>query len=95
MLCAGTQVREEDFGLLFYTMQGPRLYFLSCRQLLGPSFFESELTLDQWARLRGDEPVSVKRMEGIRKVLEQLRIERIILITSARTNRYFLNNSYP
>ena len=77
-LAAGTQVREEDFGLLFYTMQGPRLYFLSCRQLLGPSFFESELTLDQWARLRGNEPVSVKRMEGIRKVLEQLRDNGVI-----------------
>lgn len=78
-LAAGTQVREEDFGLLFYTMHGPRLYFLSCGQLLSPSFFEGELTLDHWVRLRGDEPVSVERMEGIRKVLQQLRDKGVVI----------------
>ena len=47
-LAPGTQVREEDFGLLFYTMFGPRLYFVSCGNLLRCSFFEGTLTLDQW-----------------------------------------------
>jgi len=46
-LAVGTQVREEDFGLLFYTMQGPRLYFLSCGSLLESSFFEGQRTLGQ------------------------------------------------
>jgi len=77
-LSAGTQVREEDFGLLFHTMHGPRLYFLSCGQLLNPTFFEGEHTLDQWVRLRGDEPVSAERMEGIRKILEQLQDKGVI-----------------
>ena len=39
-LAPGTQVREEDFGLLFYTMRGPRLFFLKCGRLLEPGFFE-------------------------------------------------------
>lgn len=78
-LSPGTQTREEDFGLLFYTMQGPRLYFLSCGKWLSPSFFEGERTLDQWVRLRGDEPVSVERMEGIRKSLDQLKDKGVIV----------------
>lgn len=78
-LNVGTQVREEDFGLLFYTRHGPRLYFVSCGQLLSPTFFEGEHTLDQWVRLRGDEPVSAERMEGIRKVLEQLRDKGVVI----------------
>jgi putative mycofactocin binding protein MftB len=45
-LAPGSQVREEDFGLLFYTMAGPRLYFLSCGGLLSSGFFSGELTLE-------------------------------------------------
>lgn len=44
-LAAGTQVREEDFGLLFYTMAGPRLYFLPSGELLPPAFFDGHETL--------------------------------------------------
>lgn len=47
-LAPGTQVREEDFGLLFYTMVGPRLYFLRSGSLLGSDFFCGEQTLEQW-----------------------------------------------
>ncbi|MDY7036296.1 MAG: mycofactocin biosynthesis chaperone MftB, partial [Thermodesulfobacteriota bacterium] len=42
ILAPGTQVREEDFGLLFYTMTGPRLYFLSSGTLLADSFFQGK-----------------------------------------------------
>jgi putative mycofactocin binding protein MftB len=52
ILSSGTQVREEDFGLLFYTMSGPRLYFLSSGPLLDTSFFRGEITLDLWIRLK-------------------------------------------
>ena len=47
-LAQGTQVREEEFGLLFYTMAGPRLYFLSSGCLLGKDFFNGSLTLSAW-----------------------------------------------
>jgi putative mycofactocin binding protein MftB len=47
-LDAGTQVREEDFGLLFYTRKGPRLYFLPSGRLLSCEFFQGESTLTQW-----------------------------------------------
>ena len=49
-LAPGSQVREEHFGLLFYTMAGPRLYFLSCGGLLDRGFFNGELTLEKWMR---------------------------------------------
>ncbi len=48
VLSSGTQVRQEDFGLLFYTMKGPRLYFLPLKQWIDPSFFQGQHTLDQW-----------------------------------------------
>jgi len=78
-LAHGTQVREEDFGLLFYTMSGPRLYFLSCGRLLAPSFFEGELTLDQWIRRQGETSVSLEHMEKIKKALAHLRDKGIII----------------
>jgi len=79
VLASGTQVREEDFGLLFYTMKGPRLYFLSSGQVLDSSFFQGELTLDQWVRLKDEEPPSEGGKEGIKKVLEQLRGKGVIV----------------
>ncbi len=79
VLASGTQVREEDFGLLFYTMKGPRLYFLSSGQLLDSYFFQGELTLDQWVRVKGEVPPPEGRTEGIRKVLEQLRGKGVIV----------------
>ena len=69
VLASGNQVREEDFGLLFYTMRGPRLYFLSSGQLLGPSFFEGKLSLERWVEMNGKGPAPLNRMEEIRKVL--------------------------
>lgn len=51
-LAQGTQVREEDFGLLFYTMKGPRLFFLKCGRLLEPDFFKGEVSLTRWQRVR-------------------------------------------
>jgi len=45
-LAPGTQVREEDFGLLFYQMRGPRLFFLSSGKHLREDFFSGEKTLE-------------------------------------------------
>lgn len=47
-LASGSQVREEDFGLLFYSADGPNLFFMSCGTLLESGFFEGEMTLEQW-----------------------------------------------
>ena len=47
-LASGVQVREEGFGLLFYSMSGPRLYFVSSGDVLDSRFFQGEWTLDQW-----------------------------------------------
>lgn len=49
-LARGSQVRQEDFGLLFYRMNGPRLYFLSSGDLIHPDFFKGELTLEEWLK---------------------------------------------
>ena len=46
-LASGTQVRQENFGLLFYTMKGPRLYFLPTGSHIGPSLFSGEISLQQ------------------------------------------------
>ena len=35
----GVQVREEKFGLLFYSYQGPRLYFVPSKKLIDSDFF--------------------------------------------------------
>ena len=78
-LATGTQVREEDFGLLFYTMKGPRLYFLSSGRLLAPSFFEGKLSLGQWIRMNIRVPAPENRMEKIKKVLGQLAEKGVIL----------------
>ena len=79
-LAAGTQVREEDFGLLFYTMAGPRLYFLSSGCALDSNFFEGKLTLDQWLAKRDlQNSVSEARKSGIGKSLQQLKEKGVIL----------------
>jgi putative mycofactocin binding protein MftB len=49
-LASGTQVREEDFGLLFYTITGPRLFFMSSGDLITSDFFQSKMPLEQWIR---------------------------------------------
>jgi len=38
-LTEGVQVRQENFGLLFYDYRGPRLYFVPSENLIGPDFF--------------------------------------------------------
>jgi len=72
-LAPGTQVREEDFGLLFYTMKGPQLYFLPSGQLLKSSFFQGDITLEQYL-LQKEEKGSMTdaSIRGIRKTLDQL-----------------------
>lgn len=79
-LAQGTQVREEGFGLLFYTMAGPHLYFLSSGKLLDGCFFQGNLTLDQWIRQHAEQnPVAKAQILGLKKALNQLKEKRVIL----------------
>ena len=79
VLVSGTQVRKEDFGLLFYTMKGPRLYFLSSGSLLACSFFEGKLSLDQWIQMNGKGAAPTNRMKKIKEVLGQLAEKGVII----------------
>jgi len=79
-LATGTQVREEDFGLLFYTKSGPRLYFLSSGELLKEDFFGSGFTFEKWLdRRKVEEPVSKERLIELGNGLNDLREKGVIL----------------
>jgi len=76
-LAQGTQVREEDFGLLFYTMKGPRLFFLKCGRLLEAEFFRGEVSLEGWKK---DRSLSEGASLGIEQSLERLKDKGVILV---------------
>jgi putative mycofactocin binding protein MftB len=79
-LAPGSQVREEDFGLLFYTMTGPRLYFLSCGRLLGRGFFNGELTLETWIRQNSNGNTVPKTViQSLKNNLNQLQAKGVII----------------
>ena len=80
VLAPGTQVREEDFGLLFYTRHGPRLFFLSSGDILETRFFHGKLTLEQWKKQQTERPsISKARMSEINTTLVELREKGVIL----------------
>ena len=79
-LALGTQVREEEFGLLFYTMAGPRLYFLYSGHALDSRFFKGKFTLEQWMEKRTDRrPVQKKHMLGLKRSLNQLKEKGVLI----------------
>lgn len=79
-LATGTQVRQEDFGLLFYTMSGPRLYFLPVKQWVAPDFFEGRFSLSGWLE-KNESPVKEagKLYQKIETCLHQLKEKGVIL----------------
>ncbi len=80
MLSRGTQVRTEDFGLLFYTFAGPRLYFLPSGSLLKPDFFQGSHSLAQALTTDASgAKVSADRVRSLQKALAQLRDKGVIL----------------
>ena len=73
-------MREEDFGLLFYTMAGPRLYFLSCAGLLDSGFFDGELTLETVIRQNtGGNAVPDPVLQNLKDSLKQLHEKGVII----------------
>jgi putative mycofactocin binding protein MftB len=80
ILAPGAQVREEDFGLLFYSMPGPRLHFTSLGNMLGSRFFGGKLTVEQWLSERDpDNTITSEQRSGLTKVLSQLRDKGVII----------------
>jgi len=80
ILASGTQVREEDFGLLFYSMRGPRLHFISLGNMLGSQFFIGKLTIEQWLAERDpDHTITSEQRSGLTKALSQLRDKGVII----------------
>ena len=79
-LASGVQVREEDFGLLFYSMAGPRLYFVSSGDVLNSRFFQGEWTLEQWIKQYSDQnTVPESRVQNLNLTLCRL-VEKGILL---------------
>jgi putative mycofactocin binding protein MftB len=79
-LAPGTQVREEDFGLLFYHRVGPRLFWVPCGRLLEVRFFQGEIPLKQW--LREESPrilVPDSRLLSLARALNQLKDKGVIV----------------
>jgi putative mycofactocin binding protein MftB len=80
LLAKGVAVREEDFGLLFYRMTGPRLFFLGSGRLLGTEFFRGTHTLGQWIQQEGKKKcVGKAQIASLRKVLDSLRAKGVII----------------
>ena len=79
-LAPGTQVREEDFGLLFYTQTGPRLYFLPSRDLLGCGVFDGNTTVSQWlVDHDAYQTASAQEVQSLNKALEQLKDKGVLI----------------
>ena len=71
-LARGSQVREEDFGLLFYRMNGPRLYFISSGDLISPDFFEGAVSLEEWINKNKKNCIGESEISELKKMLNRL-----------------------
>ena len=79
-IAPGTQVRQEDFGLLFYTMKGPRLYFLPAKTAIAPEFFKGEKSLLTWLEEIGNKKtLSDQFLNSLERSLDQLIDKGVIL----------------
>ncbi len=77
-LAPGVQVRKEDFGLLFYKMKGPRLFFLPSKNLLEEGFFQKKNSLKDILS-RGRKQISENNYTILHKALQQLTEKGVIL----------------
>jgi hypothetical protein len=46
----GVRVRKENFGLLFYSRNGPKLTFVHSGSWIHPDFFSGHFTLKEWLK---------------------------------------------
>jgi hypothetical protein len=49
-LAHGVRVRIENFGLLFFCHDGPKLTFVHTGSLIHPEFFSGQVTLREWLK---------------------------------------------
>lgn len=61
------RVREENFGLLFYDLRGPKLLFAETGLTLGPMFFTEIASQGQQL-----EKMGTKQCQRIKRFLHQL-----------------------
>ena len=79
-LARGAQVREEDFGLLFYNMHGPRLYFLASGNLLPEEFFQGLISFETWTdKIQPMSEDITRRVPGLKKSLKKLADKGVII----------------
>jgi putative mycofactocin binding protein MftB len=79
-LARGARVREEGFGLLFYTMHGPRLYFVASGDLLREEFFQGHISLETWIdKCHPPSNEIAARIPGLKKSLEILADKGVII----------------
>jgi putative mycofactocin binding protein MftB len=78
-LARGSQVRGEDFGLLFYRMNGPKLYFISSRDLILPDFFQGDVTLEEWIEKNKVNNIDVADISELTKILARLTEKGVIV----------------
>ena len=78
-LAVGSQVREEDFGLLFYRMNGPRLYFISSDDLISPDFFLGVMTLEEWLDKNNKNYIGKAKISELGKILGRLSEKGVIV----------------
>jgi putative mycofactocin binding protein MftB len=79
-LTPGTQVREENFGLLFYTFEGPRLSFLPSGPLLSCEFFQGRISLSHWFENAGEYlKVSANQRRSLENALTDLCYKGVII----------------
>lgn len=78
-LARGSQVREEDFGLLFYRMNGPRLYFINSGDLISPEFFDGVTTLEEWIAKNNRNNIGRAGISELVKMLDQLSEKGVIV----------------
>ena len=79
-LAKGTQVREEDFGLLFYQMNGPRLHFVASGNFLTEDFFQGKMTLEAWMGAREGLPEdNSQAVKAFAEALQQLTQKGVIV----------------
>ncbi len=80
ILAPGTQVREEEFGLLFYSMPGPRLHFTALGNMLDSRFFVGQKTLEQWLAEKDPQgTISQEQRLSLAHVLKQLTDKGVII----------------
>ncbi len=79
-LAEGVQVRNEVFGLLFYDVRGPRLYFVPSQDLIADAFFEGQQRVgDLLERLCAKVPRPRKWIHAhVGQVLEKLESKGLI-----------------